>query len=283
MQLGLVAFDEVVGGGDEFWLELVGGLEEFVFGVGGALLAFGAAAAEEVLVAELGLADAEGVGGVDVFDEELVAFADGFEGADEELGLVEDDEEVGVAGVVGAADDVVEAEAEGDVVERAGEGDGVAVDLWLLLDLALSRWHLIMVVLTYVEEERPADRLEIDLLVLGLATILPRAVGKHIKVLPFPFLMLLDPLEGLSIHSRLELKNIKKALIFALRIRLQSSQQFDSSTDTMRKIRPSRDRDDLALILVLALPRLGLASFGAISDFAATSAGFGVDVDFRKA
>jgi hypothetical protein len=95
------------------------------------LLAFGAAAAEEVLVAELGLADAEGVGGVDVFDEELVAFADGFEGADEELGLVEDDEEVGVAGVVGAADDVVEAEAEGDVVEGAGEGDGVAIYLLL--------------------------------------------------------------------------------------------------------------------------------------------------------
>jgi hypothetical protein len=39
--------------------------------------------------------------------------------------------------VVGAADDVVEAEAEGDVVEGAGEGDGVAVDLWLLL---VSRW-----------------------------------------------------------------------------------------------------------------------------------------------
>ena len=116
MQLRLVALDEVVGGGDELWFELVGGFQQFVFGVGGALLAFGAAAAEEVLVAELGLADAEGVGGVDVFDEELVAFADGFEGADEHLRLVEDDEEVGVAGVVGAADDVVEAEAEGDVV-----------------------------------------------------------------------------------------------------------------------------------------------------------------------
>ena len=133
MQLGLVALDEVVGGGDEFRLELVGGLEQFVFGVGVALLAFGAAAAEEVLFAELGLADAEGVGGVDVFDEELVALADGFEGAEEELGLVEEDDEVGVAGVVGAADDVVEAEAEGDVVEGAGQGDGVAVYLWIVL------------------------------------------------------------------------------------------------------------------------------------------------------
>ena len=111
-----MALDEVVGGGDEFGLELVGGFEQGVFGVGGAALAFGAAAAKEILAAELGLADAEGVGGVDVFDEELVAFADGFEGADEHLRLVEDDEEVGVAGVVGAADDVVEAEAEGDVV-----------------------------------------------------------------------------------------------------------------------------------------------------------------------
>jgi len=72
-----VAFDEVIGGGDEFWFELVGGFEQGVFGVGGAALAFGAAAAEEVLVAELGLADAEGVGGVDVFDEELVAGPDG--------------------------------------------------------------------------------------------------------------------------------------------------------------------------------------------------------------
>lgn len=133
MQLRLVAFDEVVGRGDELRFELVGGLEQGVFGVGGAALAFGAAAAEEVLAAELGLADAEGVGGVDVFDRELVAGADGFEGADEELGLVEDDEEVGVAGVVGAADEVVEAEAEGDVVEGAGEGDGVAVYLWLFV------------------------------------------------------------------------------------------------------------------------------------------------------
>lgn len=129
VQLGLVAFHEVIGGRDKFWLELVGGLKQFVFGVGGALLAFWATAAEQVLAAELSLAHAEWVGGVDVFDEELVAFADGFEGADEELGLVEDDEEVGVAGVVGAADEVVEAEAEGDVVEGAGEGDGVAVDL----------------------------------------------------------------------------------------------------------------------------------------------------------
>jgi hypothetical protein len=111
-----MALDEVVGGCYEFWFELVGGFEQFVFGVGGALLAFGAAAAEEVLATELGLADAEGVGGVDVFDEELVAFADGFEGANEELGLVEDDEEVGVAGVIGAANDVVEAETERDVV-----------------------------------------------------------------------------------------------------------------------------------------------------------------------
>ena len=124
-----MAFNEVVCGGDEGWGELRGGFEEQVFSVGGAFAAFGTATAEEVLFAELGLADAEGVGGVDVFDEELVAFADGLQGADEELGLIEDDEEVGVAGVVGAADDVVEAEAEGDVVEGAGEGDGVAVYL----------------------------------------------------------------------------------------------------------------------------------------------------------
>lgn len=116
VELRGVAFDKVVGCGYELRFEFVGGEEEFVFCVGGALLAFGAVAAEEVLGRQLGLADAEGVGGVDVFDEELVAFADGFEGANEELGLVEDDEEVGVAGVVGAADDVVEAEAEGDVV-----------------------------------------------------------------------------------------------------------------------------------------------------------------------
>ena len=135
---------------------------------------------------------------------------------------------------------------------------------------------------TYVKEERPADRLEIDLLMLGLATVLPRTVGKHIEVLPFLFLMLLDPLESFAIHSWLELKNIKKALVFALRICLQSSQQFDSSTNAMRKIRPSRDRDDLALILVLALPRLGLAGSRAISDFAATSASFGVDGNFWK-
>ena len=50
----------------------------------------------------------------------------------------------------------------------------------------------------------------------------------------------------------------------------------------MRKIRPSRNRDDFALILVLALPRFGLASFGAVSDFAATSARFGVDVNLRE-
>jgi hypothetical protein len=110
VQLCRVAFDEVVGDGDELRLQLAGGLQQFVFGVGGALLALGAAAAEEVLGAQLSLAD-------------------GFEGADEDLGLVKDDEQVRVAGVVGAADEVVEAKAEGEVVERAGEGDGVAVDL----------------------------------------------------------------------------------------------------------------------------------------------------------
>jgi hypothetical protein len=129
VQLCRVAFDEVVGDGDELRLQLAGGLQQFVFGVGGALLALGAAAAEEVLGAQLSLADAERVGGVDVFDEELIAFSNGFEGADEDLGLVKDDEQVRVAGVVGAADEVVEAKAEGEVVERAGEGDGVAVDL----------------------------------------------------------------------------------------------------------------------------------------------------------
>jgi len=75
------------------------------------------------------LAHAERVGGVDVFDEELVALADGFQSAEDELGLVEEDDEVGLAGVVGAADDVIEAETKGDVVEGAGERDGVAVYL----------------------------------------------------------------------------------------------------------------------------------------------------------
>jgi hypothetical protein len=101
--------------------------------VGGAFAAFGAAAAEEVLLAELGLAHAEGVGRVDVFDEQLIALADGFEGAEQELGLVEEDDEVRVAGVVSAADDVVEAEAERDVVEGTSEGDGVAVYLCTVL------------------------------------------------------------------------------------------------------------------------------------------------------
>jgi hypothetical protein len=85
------------------------------------------------LLAELGLAHAEGIGGVDVFDEKLVALADWFERTEEELRLVEEDDEVRVAGVVGTADDVVEAEAERDVVEGAGEGDGVAVDLCTVL------------------------------------------------------------------------------------------------------------------------------------------------------
>jgi hypothetical protein len=109
VQLLRVAADEVIGDRDELRFKLVRGKEEFVFGVGGALLAFRAVATEEVLGRKFCLAHAEGVSGVDVFDEELVAFADGFEGADEQLRLVEDDEEVGVAGVVGAADDVVEA------------------------------------------------------------------------------------------------------------------------------------------------------------------------------
>ena len=87
---------------------------------------------------------------------------------------------------------------------------------------------------TYVEEERSADRLEIDLLVLRLSTVLPSTVRKHIEILPFLFLMSLDPLKSLAIHGRLELKDVKKALILAFRIRLQSSQQFDSGTNTVR-------------------------------------------------
>lgn len=39
-----------------------------------------------------------------------------------------------------------------------------------------------MVVWTHVEEECPAHRLEIDLLVLRLTTVFPRAICKHIKV-----------------------------------------------------------------------------------------------------
>lgn len=78
-----MALDEVVGHGDELGLQLVGGLEQLVFGVGGALLAFGTFAAEEVLCAQLCLADAEGVGDVYVFDEELVALLDGLESADD--------------------------------------------------------------------------------------------------------------------------------------------------------------------------------------------------------
>ena len=128
-ELFFVALDEVVGHGDELGFELVGGLEQEVFGVGGSFAAFGAAAAEEVLLAEFRLAHAERVGGVHVFDEELVALADGFQSAEDELGLVEEDDEVGLAGVVGAADDVIEAETKGDVVEGAGERDGVAVYL----------------------------------------------------------------------------------------------------------------------------------------------------------
>lgn len=116
MQLLFVTLDEVVGQGDEFGLQLVGGLEEFVFGVSGAFAAFGAAAAEEVLVVEFGLADAEGVAGVDVFNEKLVALLDWFEGAEEQLRLIEEDDKVGVAAVVGAADYVVKADPERDVV-----------------------------------------------------------------------------------------------------------------------------------------------------------------------
>ena len=91
-ELLFVAFDQVVGRSDELGFELVGGLEQEVFGVGGSFAAFRAAAAEEVLLAEFCLAHAEGVGRVDVFDEELVALADGFQGAEEELGLVEEDD-----------------------------------------------------------------------------------------------------------------------------------------------------------------------------------------------
>ena len=139
-----------------------------------------------------------------------------------------------------------------------------------------------MVIWTHVEEERPAHRLEIDLLVFRFTTIFPSTVRKHVEIFPLLFLMSLNPLKSFAIYSRLELQDIKKTLVLAFRICLQSSQQFDSSTNAMRKIRPSRNRDHLALILVLALPRLGLASSRAISDFAAPSASFGVDGNLRK-
>lgn len=137
-------------------------------------------------------------------------------------------------------------------------------------------------VIAYVEEECSADRLEINLLMLRLTTVFPRSISKHIEVLPFLFLMRLDPFQSFAIRSRLELQNIKKPLVLTLRIRLKPSKQLDSSPNAMGKIRPSRNRDHFALILVLALPRFGLASLGAISDFAATGACFGVDVHFRQ-
>ena len=95
--------------------------------------------------------------------------------------------------------------------------------------------------------------------------------------------MLLDPLQSLAIHSRFKLQNIEKPLILTLRISLQPSQQLNSSPHAMRKIRPSRNRNDFTLELVLALPRFRLASLGAISDFPASSAGFGIDMDVREA
>lgn len=116
VQLLFVPFDEIVGQRDKLGFELIGGLEEFVFRVCGAFAAFGAAAAEEVLVVELSLADAEGVAGVDIFDEELVPFLDRFEGAEQELRLVEEDNEVGIAAVVCTTDNIVEAYAERNIV-----------------------------------------------------------------------------------------------------------------------------------------------------------------------
>ena len=46
--------------------------------------------------------------------------------------------------MVGAADDVVEAEAEGDVVEGTCEGDSVAVDLCnVLVEKGQSEWRFL--------------------------------------------------------------------------------------------------------------------------------------------
>ena len=81
---------------------------------------------------------------------------------------------------------------------------------------------LVLVGLTHVEEKRPADGLEIDLLVFRLATVLPRTIREHVEVFPFLLLMGLDPLESLAIRSRLELEDIQETLVFAIRICLQS-------------------------------------------------------------
>jgi hypothetical protein len=66
------------------------------------------------------------------------------------------------------------------------------------------------------------------------AAVLPSPIGKHVEVLPLLLLMRLDPLQCLAIHSRFELQNVEKALILAIGIGLQPTQQLDSSPHTMR-------------------------------------------------
>ena len=133
---------------------------------------------------------------------------------------------------------------------------------------------------THIEKEGPAHRLEINLFVLRLATVLPSSVGEHIEVLPLLLLMHLDPLQSLAINSRLELQDVEKPLILAIWIRLQPPQQLNSSPHTMRQIRSFRNRNYFALELVLALPRFRLAGFRAIPDFPASRAGLSVEVHF---
>jgi hypothetical protein len=133
---------------------------------------------------------------------------------------------------------------------------------------------------THIEKEGPAHRLEINLFVLRLATILPSTVGEHVEVLPLLLLMHLNPLQSLAIHSRFELQNIKKTLILAIRIHLQPPKQLNGSPHTMRQIRPSRNRNDFALELVLAFPSFRLAGLRAVPHFSASSASLSVKVNF---
>lgn len=135
---------------------------------------------------------------------------------------------------------------------------------------------------TYVEEERFGYRLGIDLPKIRLTTILPRSKREHVEVFPFLFLVQLDPFQRFAVYGGLELQNVKECLVLALRVCFQPSEQLDSSTYAMGEIRSTWNGDNFAFVFVFSFPSFALARFRAVSHFPAASAGFRVDVNFRK-
>lgn len=130
----------------------------------------------------------------------------------------------------------------------------------------------------HIEDECLGNRLKIYVRLLGLARVLPGGEPKHAEVLKQLMVLLAEVLEAVlpPARKRREGQQVLQLGVLAA-VGLEASQQLDGGADLLGKIRPVVRGDDLALMLVVALPGLGLARLGAVRHTATARACLDLD------